>query len=90
MTYPIQRKELPKKVDYKRRGRKAKYPLADLNVGESFLVTDKKITRGLLNTVIRQYREYNEQEQKRFQIHQEENGLRVARIRDQKIKKDDK
>lgn len=82
MTYKIEDIPVPKEEKKENRGRKAKYPLAKLKVGQSFFVKDDKgkIKRGLLTTVINQFKR-NHNSKAVFDVQNKKNGFRIYRIK---------
>lgn len=65
-------------------GRRSTYPLADMNVGDSFLVpfngdTAKKVTQRL-HSAVSQFQRRNTDSDRRFTVRAEATGVRVWRI----------
>lgn len=80
MKIKIETVSLPVKQKKETRGRKPKYPVADLKVGQSFRVMkDGKITRGLLLTVINQFKRNHDKDAK-FEIKENPKSFRVFKI----------
>lgn len=69
-------------VPTRRLGRKAKYPIGALEVGESFEVTaaTREQAGSRLNGAVSQFRRVNASSEKRFQVSRTEKGARVWRI----------
>lgn len=80
MDFKIETVSISKSEKKETRGRKAKYPIAKLQIGQSFIVKkDGKVSRRLLTTVINQYKR-NHNKSASFEIKENPKSFRIYRI----------